>query len=296
MTGQERHEALTKRRCPVTKLNINPGEFESYCFSHGLRIHGPEKKKFKPLLPLALGALGALAGPAAIVAGVVSGSLFQSISEPPFSKDNLVSQFNRAKETYVQWGKLFQELELMKQRQNREIERQRIAYRQMAERNWQRFYQLRLLDGLDKLTGTESEAAIAGLYESKGFEVQITKATGDFGVDILASKEGKTLAIQAKRWGGKVGVKAIQEVASGAYFYKADTSAVVTSSFFTDKAKELAKSLGVQLIDKEILATMWESYSCDIRMPPFDIEKYERQAAQIEKELGRISAASGTSE
>jgi hypothetical protein len=73
MTGQERHEALTKRRCPVTKLNINLGEFESYCFSHGLRIHGPEKKKFKPLLPLALGALGALAGPAAIVAGVVSG-------------------------------------------------------------------------------------------------------------------------------------------------------------------------------------------------------------------------------
>ena len=65
---------------------------------------------------------------------------------------------------------------------------------------------------MDEMEGAEFEKYCARLLEKRGFiDVNITKASGDFGVDILAEKEGVTYAIQCKRYTDPVGVKAIQE-------------------------------------------------------------------------------------
>ena len=65
---------------------------------------------------------------------------------------------------------------------------------------------------LDEMEGVEFEQYCAELLRNRGFiDVKLTKASGDFGVDILAEKDGVTYAIQCKRYADPVGVKAVQE-------------------------------------------------------------------------------------
>ena len=50
---------------------------------------------------------------------------------------------------------------------------------------------------LDEMEGVEFEQYCAELLRNRGFiDVKLTKASGDFGVDILAEKDGVTYAIQ----------------------------------------------------------------------------------------------------
>jgi restriction system protein len=58
---------------------------------------------------------------------------------------------------------------------------------------------------LDALSGVEFETWVGRLLREKGFEVRGTPATGDQGADLIAKKNGTTVIIQAKRYGGSVG-------------------------------------------------------------------------------------------
>ena len=103
------------------------------------------------------------------------------------------------------------------------------------------------------MNGETYEAYVAALLSERGFKVQLTKATGDQGVDILAEKSKITIAIQCKRYSKKVGNFAVQEVISGMKFYNANIGAVVTNSKFTQSAIELANVSGIILIhDSEL--------------------------------------------
>ena len=64
----------------------------------------------------------------------------------------------------------------------------------------------------DHMDGFDFEYYCADLLVADGFiDVQVTRSSGDYGVDILAEKDGVTYAIQCKRYSGLVGVKAVQE-------------------------------------------------------------------------------------
>lgn len=105
----------------------------------------------------------------------------------------------------------------------------------------------------DLMTGQEFEQFLAQIFIKMGYEVAITKASGDQGVDIIASKDGKKLGIQAKRYSGSVGNSAIQEAVAGKTFYHLDKVMVITNSVFTNSAKELADANQVILWDRNIL-------------------------------------------
>lgn len=108
-----------------------------------------------------------------------------------------------------------------------------------------------------RLDGPEFEAYVALVLEDNGFKhVQLTKGSGDQGVDILAERNGKTYAIQCKNYEGAVGNFAVQEAYSGAQFYGCDTAAVICPGAFTRGAKELAKATGVLLWDGKKLTRM----------------------------------------
>lgn len=79
---------------------------------------------------------------------------------------------------------------------------------------------------------------------------KVTKGSGDFGVDIIANKDGKKHVFQIKRYKSRVGVAAIQEIVSGRVYYKAECAYVITNSFFTKQAIEMAKKCNVILIDR----------------------------------------------
>ena len=86
--------------------------------------------------------------------------------------------------------------------------------------------------------------------------LKVTPAQSDQGIDIITSKDTMKIGIQCKRWKRKVGNKAIQEVYSGVGFYSLDKAIVVTNSYFTDSAKELAAKLDVELWDRNTLVKL----------------------------------------
>ncbi len=112
---------------------------------------------------------------------------------------------------------------------------------------------------MDEMEGTQFEKYCAHLLEKRGFiDVNITKASGDFGVDILAEKDGVTYAIQCKRYADPVGVKAIQEAFAGREYYDRMVGAVLTNQYFTAPAVEAAKKLKILLWDRGYLESMIE--------------------------------------
>lgn len=110
---------------------------------------------------------------------------------------------------------------------------------------------------LDDMEGLEFELYCADLLRRRGFEeVEVTKASGDYGVDILAEKDGVTYGIQCKRYATPVGVKAIQEAYAGKEYYDKMVGAVLTNQYFTKPAVEAAKKLRILLWDRGYLDEM----------------------------------------
>lgn len=112
---------------------------------------------------------------------------------------------------------------------------------------------------LDEIEGHEFEQYCANLLKKRGFiDVSVTKGSGDYGIDILAEKDGVTYAIQCKAYATPVGVKAVQEAYAGREFYDRMVGAVLTNQYFTKPAVEAAKKLKILLWDRGYLDSMIE--------------------------------------
>ena len=112
---------------------------------------------------------------------------------------------------------------------------------------------------IDLMEGHEFEQYCANLLEEHGFqEVEVTKGSGDFGVDVLAQREGISYAIQCKRYDGPVGVHAVQEVYAGRDYYDCMVGVVMTNQYFTAPAVEVAQKLKILLWDRDYLETLEE--------------------------------------
>ena len=95
----------------------------------------------------------------------------------------------------------------------------------------------------DLMEGRDFEHYCAELLRRRGFqEVEVTKGSGDYGIDILAEKDGVTYAVQCKRYAAPVGVKAVQEAYAGRDYYDRMVGAVLTNQYFTQPAVEAASS------------------------------------------------------
>jgi restriction system protein len=113
---------------------------------------------------------------------------------------------------------------------------------------------------LDHLDGHAFERYLSYLFENLGCKkVEVTKGSGDFGADIIAEKDGRRIAIQAKRYSGKVNLKAVQEIYSAKKHYSADIALVVTNNYFANSAIQLAKSTNVYLWDRNKLVHILNS-------------------------------------
>lgn len=111
----------------------------------------------------------------------------------------------------------------------------------------------------DLLDGHDFEYYCADLLRKRGFqEVEVTRGSGDYGIDILAERDGVTYAIQCKCYGDSVGVKAVQEAYAGRDYYDCMVGAVLTNQYFTQPAVEAAKKLKILLWDRGYLESMIE--------------------------------------
>ena len=108
-------------------------------------------------------------------------------------------------------------------------------------------------------SGYAFEEYIASLLNKLNYlNIQVTQASNDYGIDVLAEKDNIKYAIQCKLCSRPVGNKAVQEAFSGKSFYDCHIAVVVTNNIFTKHAIQLAQHNGVLLWDKNILECMIE--------------------------------------
>ena len=112
---------------------------------------------------------------------------------------------------------------------------------------------------MDEMEGHDFEYFCADLLRKNGFlDVEVTKGSGDYGVDILAEKDGVTYAVQCKCYNAPIGVKAVQEVYAGRDYYDRMVGAVMTNQYFTSAAVAAAGKLKILLWDRGYIDSMME--------------------------------------
>lgn len=112
---------------------------------------------------------------------------------------------------------------------------------------------------IDLMEGHDFEYFCADLLKKHGFlDVEVTKGSGDYGIDILAEKDGITYAIQCKCYAAPVGVKAVQEAYAGRDYHDRMVGAVLTNQYFTTPAVDAAKKLKILLWDRGYIESMME--------------------------------------
>lgn len=111
------------------------------------------------------------------------------------------------------------------------------------------------------MNGYEYEYKCAKILKRKGFsKVEVTKESGDQGIDIIAYRNGKKYGIQCKYYTSPVGNHAVQEVFAGAKYYNCDIAVVMTNNTFTSSAKELAQKTNVLLWNETTIPLTTHSF------------------------------------
>lgn len=110
---------------------------------------------------------------------------------------------------------------------------------------------------IDELEGHEFEEYCAGLLRANEFtDVTVTRASGDYGLDILAEKDGITYGVQCKRYDKPIGIAAVQQVYAGRDYYGRMVGVVMTNQYFTEAAVKCANKLNILLWDRGYLDEM----------------------------------------
>lgn len=119
------------------------------------------------------------------------------------------------------------------------------------------------IDYIDNyINGFEFESLMKTVLENNGFkDVEVTKSSGDFGVDIIALKDQIKYAIQCKKYSSPVGISAVQEVIGSKSLYDCHVAVVLTNNTFTSSAKVLAEKNNVLLWDRAKLIELLNEYT-----------------------------------
>ena len=109
------------------------------------------------------------------------------------------------------------------------------------------------LTEIDRMSGLEFEKYLITVLKRQGYgSISLTEKY-DYGVDIVAVKDGITWGIQAKRYKGLVDVDAVRQVVTALAKYRCQRSMVITNSYYTEVAKEMARCNKCILIDRDKL-------------------------------------------
>jgi restriction system protein len=109
------------------------------------------------------------------------------------------------------------------------------------------------IDVIDSMSGEMFEELILEHFRKLGYKGQMTPSTADYGADLVLENDRERIVAQIKRWKKTVGIESVQQAVASIKHYNANRGMVITNSFFTPNAKELAKSNNIELWDRESL-------------------------------------------
>ena len=99
------------------------------------------------------------------------------------------------------------------------------------------------------LSGHQFEKEVAKLYEAHGYDVQVTKGSGDGGIDIFLEKAGRRYGVQCKNHHKAIGPAAIRDLYGTMSHEGLDAGIFIASSGYTKGAKEFAYNKAITLLD-----------------------------------------------
>lgn len=127
-----------------------------------------------------------------------------------------------------------------------------------------------LIEDADRLEPLYFEAMIAALWKRRGFKsVKLTPASGDSGVDVVAKTINEGELVQVKHSSseaGCLGWDAVKEIVAGERLYAVKFPGVcfkklaLTNREFNRNAHSQAEALGVELIERQQLASMLQEH------------------------------------
>lgn len=120
----------------------------------------------------------------------------------------------------------------------------KLSWKLLSHRSFARFKSIDTMDGL------EFEQNVAGLLRANGYSNVSLTERYDFGVDIIAEKDGVRWGIQTKRYSGLVKASAVRQVVTGLKLYDCDRSMVITNSTYSAVARRLANANDCVLVDR----------------------------------------------
>lgn len=110
---------------------------------------------------------------------------------------------------------------------------------------------------IDKLSGLEFEKLIYNILIKIGFRANLTKSSGDGGIDIEAFYDGiffkGKYVIQCKRWDSKVGEPVLRDLFGTMISNNALKGILITTNYFSKHAKDFCIGKNVELIDRDQL-------------------------------------------
>ena len=109
------------------------------------------------------------------------------------------------------------------------------------------------VNDINSMSGIEFELYVAKQLKSLGYTDIVLTEKYDYGVDIIATKESIVWGVQVKRYSGMVGADAVRQVVTGLKKYNCDKAMVITNSYFSNFAIELAKVNNCKLVDRFLI-------------------------------------------
>ena len=102
------------------------------------------------------------------------------------------------------------------------------------------------------MTPREFEEAVAARLRQEGYTTELGKGTGDYGVDVFATRDGLRYAVQAKMFGGTsrpVNRQMVMELHGAAGYFDCAGAMLATDGRVLADASEVAQKLGIRIID-----------------------------------------------
>ena len=123
--------------------------------------------------------------------------------------------------------------------------------RQQQETDY--FRRIKNLEEIQKISPKQFEKLVAKLFKKMGYDVSLTKASGDEGIDIILSRNGKTSIVQGKRYSGTVGQPVARDLYGSMIHNRAEEAYLITTGIFSLPAQTWASVKPIHLVNGKML-------------------------------------------
>jgi hypothetical protein len=163
------------------------------------------------------------------------------------------------------------------QKQAAERASQEEHRRRMEQEAENRRQQLRTLEQLQKMTGSDFEGFITSLFRKDGYSVHQCGGSGDEGIDLVIETSAAKDVVQCKRWKSDVGSPVVREFYGSLMHAGARHGFIITTASYSQSARGFAQGKPITLISGDDIIA-WSNKSFSARKNAESSER-ERQRA-----------------